>query len=241
VCGGDGTLRSAAGTLLDAGSKTPLGIIPLGTGNDYAFGTLGLPADMREALKVALHGRPRAIDVARANDGWVTNIFAAGLAGHVAWDVQDSLAARRRWARGSARYTISILRQIVLYYHRLPVLDITIDGKPWGKRKLLNLAVMIGPTTGGGYRFAPGADPYDGRLDVVFMREMPRFKALRELPTTKTGRHIGLKEVEIVRAEEVIVYSDKPIQAHVDGDPVRDLSFNIRVMPGALMVMTPRQ
>jgi diacylglycerol kinase (ATP) len=239
VCGGDGTIRSAASSLLDMGSKVPLGIVPLGTGNDYAFGTLGLPSDMSEALKIALRGRPRAIDVARANDEWVTNIFAAGLAGNVAWDVQDSLAAKRRWARGSARYTISILRQIMLYYNRLPLLEITIDGKPWGKRKLLNFAATIGPTTGGGYKFAPEADPYDGRLDVVLMHEMSRFKALRALPTTKTGGHVSLKEVEIVRAQEVTVRCDKPIQAHIDGDPVRDLSYNIRVMPGALTVMTP--
>lgn len=239
VCGGDGTIRSAATTLLNMESRVPLGIVPLGTGNDYAFGTLGLPSDVGKALKVALQGRPRAIDVARANEEWVTNIFAAGLAGNVAWDVQDALAARRRWARGSARYTISILRQIMLYYRRLPLLEITVDGKAWGKRTMLNLAVMIGPTTGGGYKFAPEADPYDGSLDVVFMNEMPRLKALRALPKTKTGGHVGLKEVEIVRAQEVSVRCDQPIQAHIDGDPVRDQSYNLRVMPGALTVMTP--
>ena len=60
ICGGDGSVVRAASTLLDAGSKVPLGIVPLGTGNDYAWGTLGLPRELRGALAVALHGRPRA-------------------------------------------------------------------------------------------------------------------------------------------------------------------------------------
>jgi diacylglycerol kinase (ATP) len=239
VCGGDGTILSAANTLLNAGSTLPLGVVPLGTGNDYAAGTLGLPQDMRAALQVALHGRPRAIDVARVNDTWVTNIFAAGLAGNVAWDVQEMLAAGRWWARGAARYTISILRQILFYYHRLPVLEIRIDGKPWGTRQMLTLAAMIGPTSGGGYQLTPGADPYDGLLDILLMRRIPRLKALQILPKTKNGRHTGESGVELLRAKQILIRSDRPVQAHVDGDPLRAGSFDIRVVPAALTVMTP--
>ena len=239
ICGGDGTVRSAASTLLEMESKTPLGIVPLGTGNDYAFGTLGLPSDVREALEVALHGRPRAIDVARANNEWVTNILAAGLAGNVAWDVENMLERGSSWARGPARYTISILRQIILFYNRLPVLEVTIDGKRWGKSQMLTIAAMIGPTSGNGYRLAPQADPYDGQLDVLLMRKMPRLKALRVLPMTKDGRHLGVREIEMLRGKEITLRSEKPIQAHVDGDPIRSHSFDVRIVPGGLTVMTP--
>jgi diacylglycerol kinase (ATP) len=239
VCGGDGTIVGAAGSLLDAGSTVPLGIVPLGTGNDYAWHTLGLPRDLRAALQVALHGRPRTIDVARVNDTWATNIFAAGLAGNVAWDVQEALAAGRWWARGAARYTISILRQILIYYHRLPVLEVLIDGKPWGTHQMLTLAAMIGPTSGGGYRLAPDADPHDGLLEILLMRRMPRLKALQVLPKTKTGRHTGEREVEIRRAKKILIRSDQPIQAHVEGEPLRARSFDIRIVPAALTVMTP--
>ena len=240
VCGGDGTIVSAASSLLDAGSTLPLGIVPLGTGNDYAWHTLGLPQnDLRAALQVALHGRPRAIDVARVNDGWITNIFAAGLAGNVAWDVQEALAAGRWWARGAARYTISILRQILFYYHCLPVLEVRIDGAPWGTRQMLTLAAMIGPTSGGGYRLAPAADPYDGRLDILLMRRMPRLKALQVLPKTKTGRHIGERAVEMRQARQILIRSNRPVQAHVDGELLHAPSFDIRIVPAALTVMTP--
>ena len=157
----------------------------------------------------------------------------------IRWGTLRSPSRFRPWAGGPARYTISIVRQILLYYHRLPVLDIIIDGEKWGKRRMVNLAVTIGPTTGGGYKFTPGADPFDGRLDVLLMRQMPRLKALRVLPRTKNGGHIGLKEVELVRAGEVEVRCDRPILAHIDGDPIRDKSFTIRIVPGALTVMTP--
>ncbi|HUS13925.1 MAG TPA: diacylglycerol kinase family lipid kinase, partial [Chloroflexia bacterium] len=210
-----------------------------GTGNDYAWHTLGLPHEPRAALQVALGGRPRTIDVARVNDTWVTNIFAAGLAGNVAWDVQETLAAGRRWAQGPARYTISILRQILLYYHRLPVLEIRMDDQPWGTHQMLTLAAMIGPTSGGGYQLAPAADPYDGQLDILLMRRMPRLKALQVLPKTRTGRHLGEREVEMRRAGTVHIRGTGPVLAHVDGEPLRATAFEMRIMPGALTVMTP--
>jgi diacylglycerol kinase (ATP) len=237
VCGGDGTVRAAASIILDAGSKVPLGIVPAGTGNDFAWGTLDLPRDPVEALRVALSGTPRPIDAIRVNDEWATNIFAAGLGGNVAWDVQEMVKAGRPWARGPARYTISILRQIFLFYNRLPVLDITIDGQRWGKAQMLTCFAMVGPTSGGGYKVAPDADPYDGRLDLVLMRRMSRFGALRVLPMTKNGTHTRERDVQMLLAQEVAVHSDRPIQAHVDGDPVQGSSFSIRVVPGAFVVM----
>ncbi len=240
ACGGDGTVRSAASSLLDAGATVPFGIVPAGTANDYAFNTLRLPADLKAALEVALHGQPRAIDVARLNDGWLINAFGAGLDGNVAWDVKEMVEANKPWARGSARYTISILRQIVLYYNRLPILDMTIDGKDLGRRQMLLFAVMIGPTTGGGFKVAPDADPTDGRMDVLLMHRMPAPKALVVMPQAKAGKHTKMREVRMLLSKEVKIKGKSAIHAHADGDPVRADSFHIRVVPGGLTVMCSR-
>ncbi len=56
---------------------------------------------------------------------------------------------------------------------------------------------------------------------------------------TKSDRHEGLPEVEMLWAQETTVRSDKPIRAHADGEPVRGLSFDISIVPGALTIMTP--
>lgn len=239
ACGGDGTVRSAASSLLNAGAPVPFGIVPAGTANDYAFNTLHLPSDLRAALEVALHGQPRRVDVARMNDGWLINAFGAGLDGNVAWDVKEMVETNKPWARGSARYTVSILRQIVLYYHRLPFLDMTIDGKHLGQRQMLLFAVMIGPTTGGGFKVAPDADPTDGKMDVLLMRRMPAPKALVVMPIAKAGKHTRMREVRMLRSREVKIRGARTIQAHADGDPVRAPGFDISVVPGGLTVMCP--
>ncbi|HYO49448.1 MAG TPA: diacylglycerol kinase family protein [Chloroflexia bacterium] len=240
ACGGDGTVRSAATSLLDIEATIPLAILPLGTANDYAYNTLNLPRDMKAALEVALDGEPRKMDVAHLNDGWLVNAFGSGLDGNVAWDVHEMVEAKRPWAKGPARYAVSIINQLMLHYDRLPVLDITIDGRKLDRRQMLIAAVMIGPTTGGGFKMAPEADPCDGKLDVLLMRKMSRFKALMVMQLTKAGRHTGVRGVKMLRAQEISISSERTVQAHADGELVSATSFDIRVKPGALTVMCPR-
>ena len=101
----------------------------------------------------------------------------------------------------------------MLHYDRLPVLDITIDGRKLDRRQMLITAVMIGPTTGGGFKMAPEADPCDGKLDVLLMRKMSRFKALMVMQLTKAGRHTGVRGVKMLRAQEINISSEHTVQA----------------------------
>lgn len=237
ACGGDGTIHAVAGALLDCGSPVPLGIIAAGSGNDYAHHALGLPSDVRAALRVALYGRPQPVDAARLNDGWLINAFGAGLDANVAWDVRDTVEAGRTRLRGEMLYTASALKQVLRYYRDLPLLTITLDGRRYPARRMLLAAVMLGPTAGGGYRFAPAADPSDGWLDVLLARRMPQAKALLALPLARVGRHGGLREVEIVRARRVTIHSPALVRAHMDGELIQARRFQIELVPGALRVM----
>jgi diacylglycerol kinase family enzyme len=119
-------------------------------------------------------------------------------------------------------------------------MDVTIDGKSLGRHQMLLMAVMIGPATGGGFQVAPGADPCDGKLDVLFMPKAGRLKALQTMVLAKNGRHTKLKALKMLRAESLDLQGKRPIQAHVDGDHVKETRYEIRVKPGALTVMTPR-
>ncbi|HMA35471.1 MAG TPA: YegS/Rv2252/BmrU family lipid kinase [Chloroflexia bacterium] len=240
ACGGDGTIHATASSLLDIGAPVPLGIVAAGSGNDYAGPTLHLPRDLRAALEVALYGRPQAMDVARLNDGWLINSFGTGIDANVAWDVRDMVESGRTRVRGQALYTVSAIKQILRYYHRLPALAITVDGRHWGTRRMLLAAVMIGPTAGGGYRLTPQADPRDGRLDILLARRMPQAKAFLALPLAKTGYHTWLREVQIVRGREVTIESAELVHAHADGELVSARTFAIHIVPGGLTVMVPR-
>ena len=105
---------------------------------------------------------------------------------------------------------------------------------------MLITAVMVGPTTGGGFKMAPSADPEDGLLDVLLMRKMARLKALYVMQKTKEGKHEEIKGVKTMRARHIVISSERTILAHADGDHVSAMSFDIRVKPGALTVMCPR-
>jgi YegS/Rv2252/BmrU family lipid kinase len=237
--GGDGTIHEVATGILGSGCDVPLGIVPAGSGNDYATAAVLLPPDPAAALAVALGGQARRVDVARINDGWMLNAFGAGLDANVAWDARALATGRRMPVRGLALYTVAALRQILLHYHRLPQLDIAFDGETVMQGATLLAAVMVGPSTGGGYRLVPAARADDGLLDMCLSRRMMRPKALLALLLAKQGRHTGLREVRLLRGHEVQIRSARTIQIHVDGELLTGRNFDIRIQPGALQVMAP--
>jgi diacylglycerol kinase (ATP) len=237
ACGGDGTIHAVGNALLDCGAPVPFGIVPAGSGNDYAYQALGLPHLLPAALRVALRGTPRSTDAARLNDRWLINAFGVGMDANVAWDVRDMVEAGRTRLRGEALYTASAIKQVMWHYRDLPLLRIRIDGRTIRPQRMLLTAVMLGPTAGGGYRLTPDADPSDGHLDVLLARRMPQLKALAALPLARAGRHGGLREVRLLRAQHVTLLSPRPVRAHMDGELVSDRRFDIRIVPGALMVM----
>lgn len=237
--GGDGTIHEVAAGILDSGCDVPLGIVPAGSGNDFANAALHLPPRPEAALAVALGGTARRFDVARLNDGWLLNAFGAGIDANVAWDVRDLVERRKTPLRGTALYTLSALRQIAFHYHRLPYLTITVDGEQIMDGVTMLAAVMVGPSAGGGYRLTPAALPDDGWLDLCIARRMIRPKVLGALMLAKEGRHTGLREVRILRGRSVQIHSPHPIQTHVDGELQTGRHFDITIRPGALAVMMP--
>jgi YegS/Rv2252/BmrU family lipid kinase len=238
--GGDGTIHEVAAGILDSGCDVALGVVPAGSGNDFATAALHLPPRPEEALAIALGGTARRFDVARLNDGWLLNAFGAGIDANVAWDVR-ALMRRRTPLRGTALYTLSALRQIAFHYHRLPHLTITVDGELISEGVTMLAAVMVGPSAGGGYRLTPEARPDDGWLDLCISRRMPRPKVLGALVLAKGGRHTGLREVRMLRGRSVQIRSAHAIQTHVDGELQTGRHFDIEIRPAALAIMAPAE
>lgn len=238
VAGGDGTVALALQVLAQTG--TPLGIIPAGTGNDIAemLGLRELRAD--DAADAIAGGQTRDIDLARVRrDGQPPVFFASVLASGFDSRVNDR-ANRMRWPRGSSRYTIAILRELVAlrriaYEVELTDADGTLtrfDGP------LLMAAAANGTSYGGGVRIAPGADPADGELDVVLVRPTRRARFLRLLPRVYRGTHGNVPEVGMHRARRVTLRATG-VTAYADGDPIGPLPVTIDVVPRALRVFAP--
>jgi YegS/Rv2252/BmrU family lipid kinase len=235
--GGDGTVAVIANALLAAGSRGPLGIVPAGSGNDYAYETLRLPHDPLAALEIALNGPAPAMDVGWVNGRYFLNCLGVGIDANVAAAAED--LKRYPFMRGQVLYWASSLRELLFHYDRCPELRVTLDGQADESRLYALVAVSIGPTAGGGFRLNPGADPRDGYFDVCLVWKPSQLRALQLLPMVEKGTHIDQPEVKRARVQAVNLVSAKPIYAHLDGEVITASSFEARILPQALLVRQP--
>lgn len=238
VAGGDGTVNLAIQEL--AHGSVPLGILPSGTGNDFAtsLGIAELDADA--AADAVAGGRRKTIDLARVtrHDG-TSRLYATVLASGFDSRVNDR-ANRMRWPRGHARYTIALLIEF-LRLRGVPFvveLEYADGSREVIRGDLVMATVGNGPTYGGGIPICPGARLDDGILDVTLVRPSGRLRLLRLLPRVYRGAHTSAEEVTTRRVRSVNL-SSPGVTAYADGDPFGALPLRVDVEPGALTVFVP--
>jgi diacylglycerol kinase (ATP) len=232
--GGDGTVH--LGLQAVAGTPVGFGVIPAGTGNDFAAGA-GVPLNpLAAATAVAAAvraGRTRAIDLARVDgtDGearWFGAVLAAGFDAIV-----NERANRIPWPRGPRRYDLAIVLELAGLRPRDYALEI--DG---ADRSFTGVLVAVGncPSYGGGLRICPGADPADGLLDVVVAGPLGRAALARLKPRLRHGTHLGDPRVTSYRARQVRIGAEG-IAGYADGERLGPLPLTVGCVPGALRLL----
>lgn len=235
--GGDGTIAEVVNGIMASGRRVPLGIVPAGNGNDYAYHTLGLPRDVRKALELALTGTPVAMDAGEVNGRYFANALGVGIDANIA---AAAISLKRvPLLRGQALYWASSLRELLFHYNRCPSLTVAHDGESRDRQPYAMAALSLGPTVGGGFKVNPGADARDGYFDLCLIVKPSQLRALRLLPKVEKGQHLGEWEVKQLRVRTVTLESDKPIYAHLDGEVISAARFEARILPGALLVRRP--
>lgn len=213
VCGGDGSLHAVVTALcltdeLSEADRPVVGLIPLGTGNDFA-GAAGIPEDPEEAARVVLYGPLRPIDVIRdADDVIVVNAVHVGTgdrAGREAKPWKDRLGTV---GLGPIGYLIGMV--IAGFRKDGWKLEVVVDGEVVadGSQRLMQVAMANGTSIGGGAELAPEAQPGDGRADIVIAESRTRLErfqyalhlksgGLDELDgvTRMTGSHVAIRSV----------------------------------------------
>ena len=225
VCGGDGMVNVAAQVL--AGTGTPLGIVPLGTGNDTAR-ALGLPLkDPAAAADVVVGGRTRTIDLARSGDRYYVTVLAAGFDAAV-----NEKANTMSWPKGQLKYSLAILA--VLKEFKPITYTLELDGET---RRVEGMLVSVGngDSMGGGLRVTHGAKMDDGLLDVVLFTSVPRRELIKTYPKLFTGGHTRHPAYERHRVKRVTVAAPGVV-AYADGERFGALPLTIEVVPQALTV-----
>ena len=232
--GGDGTVAEVGNGLLSSGRRVRLGIVPCGTGNDYACETLKLPKDPARALDIALTGVPATLDAGEVNGRYFLNSLGVGIDANIAHAAER--LKRYPLMRGQTLYWTASLTELLFHYDRCPQLTVQADDAPPENRLYALAAVSLGPTYGGGFRINPGADPSDGLLDLCTVRKPSQRRALQLLPMIEKGRHLDQPEVQHLRVRRVSMRADHPIHAHLDGEVIAAERFEARIIPGALLV-----
>jgi diacylglycerol kinase (ATP) len=231
--GGDGTVNAAINALAPDFS-IPLGIIPVGTGNDIAE-SWGIPLDTDAAISHLhdhLNSAPHQVDLAVTHHADRTSYFAAVYsAGFDA--IVNERANSMRFPRGSSRYVFALLRELSALRPRRYV--VSVDGHRREVEALL-IAVANGPSFGGGMKVVPEASVIDGELEVFIVHPLPTLTFLKLFPKVFSGQHVGHPAVEIVPAKQVSLDVDHVI-GYADGERQDALPVNISVAPKALSVI----
>jgi lipid kinase YegS len=232
AAGGDGTLNEVVHGLMDLSRATrpALGVIPLGTANDFATGC-GIPRDPEEALALCLKGQALPIDIGKANEHWFLNAASAGFGAEVTATTPPEL----KRLLGPAAYAVmgAILAMNVHHYHGkliLPDREITGTGPV--------AIVGNGPQTGGGVQVAPRARIDDGLLDVLVVRQIPAMALLtaaRELQElSPDGEYISYWQTPWAE-----VHPEETIPVNLDGEPVQFSSVRYEAVPRAIRLIVP--
>lgn len=235
VAGGDGSIHEAVNGLLRAGTETALGIIPIGTGNDFAK-ACAIPLQWQDAA-IALLDRitrkqpARHIDAGQMNGRFFANGVGIGFDARV-----NHIARDMRWRIGNLVYLAAVLKGIregiITPNVRMRYRDQTWNGP-------VTLAnVSNGPWVGGMFHIAPMASIDDGLLDLVVVAPVGVSRVLALLPKLIKGTHVDTAEVRCRTIESFSLQSDAPIPSHIDGEvqPLQS-SFNVKILPGALRVL----
>src|SRR5467141_67803 len=232
AAGGDGTLNEVVHGLMDLSvvARPILGVVPLGTANDFATGC-GIPPEPEKALALCMDGDAIPIDVGKANDHWFLNVASVGFGAEVTAATSPEL----KRLLGPVAYAVmgSILAINVHQYHgRLTMPDREITGS--GPVAI----VGNGRQTGGGVQVAPRARIDDGLLDVLVVRHIPAtalLTAARELQQlSPDGEYISYSQTPWAE-----VCTEETIPVNLDGEPVRFSSVRYEAIPRAIRLIVP--
>jgi diacylglycerol kinase (ATP) len=239
-CGGDGTLMGVVHGIMESAPSDPgnpprLGILPLGTGNDFSR-TLGIGTDLAKAAECLYRGDPIPIDVGTwscaAGSGHFLNVAGCGFDACVAERINRGF----RRVGGTLAYVLAVMQ--TLAHYRPTEMTIDADGRRTRLRAML-CAAANGTSYGGGMKVAPDARLDDGKLDVVTVGDIGTLDFLLTFPKVFQGAHLSHPKVQVITAHQVTVDAERPLPVLADGELVGETPATFSVIPAALLAMAP--
>jgi len=237
AAGGDGTVGDVVEGMARASGRGHLGVLgllPLGTANDFVC-NLGLPLDLNTAAEVIANNETRVIDVCKAGERHFINNSAMGLEPYITVLQQEITRLK-----GIPRYLVAAIKGIIRNpkWHAKIEWD---DGSYEGPLSLIS--VGNAPRTGGLFFMAPHADPADGKLTAVLAYKKSSLSLLALLPKAMTpeGKFVLAPGVQEIYATKIKINLESLSPAHSDGElfPNQLDKLEYSILPGAIDVLAP--
>lgn len=228
AAGGDGTVHEVVnGMLQDQRPSAKLGIIPLGSGNDFAY-AMNAASDISTAIENIFRGQSRAVDLGqiiddRANRRVFSNNLGVGFDANVVIRVNEITRLH-----GFPRYFWAVLKTLALDFRPFD-LDMRFDDESFVLDALF-VAFGLGPRHGGGFMLTPNALNDDDKIDTCTVYQMSRLKALRFLNSAVQGTHLQNPLVNMRQSKRIEISCRDPLPIHIDGEIFAHPADNVRHM-----------
>jgi YegS/Rv2252/BmrU family lipid kinase len=238
VVGGDGTVNEVVNGVA-GGDGAELAVIPRGTGVDFVR-TFEIPTKLDDALRVALAGRSRRIDLGRGTyrawsgaveEAYFANVASVGMSGAIAKHVNES---KSRLAKAS--YFLATFSVFARWQNT--AVHVSVDDEIRGGR-MNDVVVANCRYFGAGMKICPEAEPDDGLFDVLLIGDITKADLVRTLPKIYRGTHLPHPKAELLRGNAVTIEAEVPLPAELDGEQPGTTPVRFDVVPGALRLRVP--
>ena len=231
ACGGDGTIQMTAEKIM--GTSTPLGIIPMGSGNDFVK-SAGISRRPERALKQLLKSNPQPVDVIQYETNTIKRICINTLG--IGF---DGLVNYLRTQNNKKGYIGPVLK--AAFSQRSFYADLKIDGKSVNKHFLM-ITLANGHTEGGNFKLVTNSSISDGYFELITIEPLSKPGLLLRLPLFLFGLQHYSKKIKTIKAKSVEIVHQKPVYAHVDGEQLGQIrSLNAEILPGKLQLLIPNE
>lgn len=208
--GGDGTLNEIVNGM--AYSNASIGIIPVGSGNDF--------------YKNLLNNNTNKIDLGMVNDRYFINVASLGLDAEIAKFANEIKGYK---IPNDMIYILSIIKNCFAFNG----IEVSTENL---LKKLTMITVCNGKFYGGGFKIAPNADLNDGLFDILEVSLLNKLETVKLLSKLVTGNHLKQKKINFYRADNVKYYSDLTLYCNIDGEIIKGNSFEFSLKKDSIKI-----
>lgn len=228
IAGGDGTVDSVVNAMMEKGIKLPIGILPVGTANDFGK-VLKIPQNIKKACKKIVEFKPEKVDIGKINDKYFVNVASSGLF----TDVSQKTDVHLKNTIGKLAYYIKGLEEIPNFRK----LKVKVTSEEYNYDGNMYLMLVFNGKTAGNLNLATRSDVQDGMLDIIIFKAVKIIELMPLFLKVLRGEHLDSNKVVYFKTDRVKIECDEDIVTDIDGEKGPDYPLDIRCIKSGIEVL----